>query len=449
MLVARSSAWPITLAAAIRVAIWFLIPDTRFASDEESYYKAGMQLLSSGEQDMFWPPATGWLIAGAAWLLQTTDIRWLRLVWIVLDIGCLLAIRRLARQVADSLLDDNGDRRQRFVTAATFGYAVYLPAIAFAEFTTSETPALLLTLIILAVATDPHATWRGFAAAGTLAGVLALTRPSVLPLLVFIPAAVVVAAPRGPRLVHSALFVLLGTMVVTGAVARNWLVTGELTIARNSAYNLYLGNRDFYAEDLDLFYPVATPAQIEFRRQYFGGELAYPTGSADELQREAFAWIASHPDTFARRALGRLARVFVPKTDVLELIGGEQGAGIFSARTLTLLAITNLQWAIVLFGGMAGLAWLWQRSPRVGVPFVFAVLGSLPLCLIAISKPRYAFVFEPVLLLSAGVILLGPRAQLASLGRPQRITLAIVLAFLIWAWVAWLVFAFSSRLALT
>jgi hypothetical protein len=463
MPVVRSSAWPLALAILIRLSIWFVLPGSRFASDEDSYYNAGMTLVESGEQDLFWPPVTGWLIAAAAAILQTTEIRWLRVVWIAFDIGCLLAVRTLARRVAPAIAGSDIKRAERFTTLVTLGYAIYLPAIAFAQFMTSETPALLQTLLVLVLITNPNATWRSFAVAGVLAGTLVLTRPSVLPLLVFLPAANILknrgpkATPQGPRYVrdtdqalrNSLVFLLTGFTVVGAVIARNWWTIDEATIARNSAYNLYIGNRDLYAEDLDLFHPVATPAQIEFRRQYFGGELTYPAGSPAELQREALAWIAAHPATFARRALGRLARVFAPKTDVLELAGGEPRAGIFSARSIALLGIANVQWIVVLFGGIVGLALLWHMLPGLGVPLVFAVLGSLPLCLIAISKPRYAFGFEPVLLLGAAVFFSAPRGTVNRLRRADRITLALIVAFLIWAWVAWLVFAFSSRLALT
>ena len=73
----------------------------------------------------------------------------------------------------------------------------------------------------------------------------------------------------------------------TAVVAWNSLEYGEATLSRNAAYNLYIGNRDFYAEDLDLFHPRATREQIEFRRQMFAGTLQYPTGTAAQLQAAA------------------------------------------------------------------------------------------------------------------------------------------------------------------
>ena len=108
-------------------------------------------------------------------------------------------------------------------------------------------------------------------------------------------------------------------------------------------------------------------------------------------------WIAAHPLTFARRAVGRLARVFAPKTDVLELAGGEQLAGVFSPTSLVLLSAANAQWAVVLFGGLIGLAAILSIAPELGRLFAGTLGGSLLLCAVAIAKPRYSFVFDPLL----------------------------------------------------
>jgi len=357
-------------------------------------------------------------------------------------------VRALARRIAPIISRGDTERAKRLTRCATLGYAIYLPAVSFAQFTTSETPALLQALLIVFLLTAANASWRVFLAAGLLAGTLVLTRPSLLPLLVFLPAATVFRGSTPRRLRHALIFVLTGSAVVGAAVVRNWWVAGELTVARNSAYNLYIGNRDLYAEDLNLFSPLATTGQLEFRRQYWSGQLPFPTQAPDELQREALAWIGTHPDVFARRAVGRLARVFAPKTDVLELVGGERRFGSFSPVSLALLGVANAQWVVVLFGGVVGLASLWRLAPSVGAPFVSTVLGSLPLCLVAISKPRYAFVFEPLLLLGAAVFFTAPRQTLSAICRVERRVVILITVFLLWGWAAWMIFAVSSRLAL-
>lgn len=438
--------WPVAVAIAVRLIAWSVIPSTRFASDEESYFQVSTALLR-GHQDLFWPPMTGWLLAALRYVLGTDSVGTLRLVWIAMDVGCVLGVRTLAARVGEAVWPADTARASRLALLATAGYALYLPAISHAQFVTSETPALLQVLGILVLLTRPGAGTAAFIGGGVLAGALALTRPSLLPLAVLLP----LAAAWGRRpidLRRAAVFVLVAATMVSAHAYRNWRFAGEATISTNSAYNFYLGNRDLYAEDLNLFAPRATPGQIEFRRQQWSGELVYPTQSPAELQRLAWAWIAGHPGTFVRRALGRLARVLVPKTDVLEMLGGERAAGVTSRPALALLLAVNGQWAVVLFGGVVGLFHLRRRSPELGVLLVTTIIGSLLLCLLAISKPRYSFVFDPVLLIGAAVVAMAPRAALLSLGTGERRVLGVIFAFIAWAWIAFAIFAITSRASL-
>ena len=438
------STWPIALAALIRLAVWFLIPDSRFASDEDSYFHVATALLH-GRQDLFWPPVTGWLIALVRLISGSDSIAVIRLAWAVMDVACAAMIYVLAARLGRALWDGNDRRVPGLAGAATIAYAIYLPAIGYSQFATSEIPALAGTLLILVLVTAPRPSLLKAAAAGLFAGLLCLTRPSLLPLIGLIPLSLL-RTHQKRALSRAALIVVLGVTVVAAYVMRNWLYAGEFTISTNSAYNLFIGNRDMYAEDLDLFNPRATAAQIEFRRQQFSGQLPPFTQSPADSQRLAIEWIREHPGLFARRALGRLARVFVPKTDVLELLGGEVRAGIFAPASLALLAVTNVQWTLVLFGGLAGVAALRHRAPDWAALFIAVIVGAVLLCTIAISKPRYSFVFDPLLII-AGCALWLDRARASFSGVDRRV-LAVVFAFIVWGWIAFAIFAVTSRSAI-
>src|SRR4030095_3150292 len=196
--------WPIGLAILVRALVWFSLPTGRFASDEESYFNVGLSLLRDGTPAPFWPPVTGWLIAAAAWLLRTTDARWLRLPWVAMgvgcvcipqtparprarclrlpwvamDVACVCILQRLARHAAREAF--TGVRADSVTRLATVSYALYLPAIAFAQFTTSETPSLLLTLSVLTLLLTARPSLPKSAAAGLLTGTMRLTRASLL-----------------------------------------------------------------------------------------------------------------------------------------------------------------------------------------------------------------------------------------------------------------------------
>lgn len=435
-------AWPIAVAALVRLLVWLAMPAGRFASDEESYFAAASTLLA-GRQDVFWPPVTGWVIAALRLALGTDALPVLRSAWLAMDLACVAATSVLARRAAESVPALAG-QAGRLAVLASLAYALYLPAISYAQFMTSETPALLLVLLVMLILTSPRPSMSALAGAGLLAGFLVLTRPSLLPLLVLWPLGFAVTSRDRSLGLRAAVMVTLAGVVVGGWMLRNKVVAGELTVSTNSAYNLYIGNRAMYAEDLNLFSPKATPEQVMFRRQQWNGTLAHPTLSTTQMQEEALRWIAAHPAQFLRRATGRLARVFVPRTDVLELVGGEAAAGVFSWPSLTVLAIANLQWAMILGAGVVGLVVL--RSGTPGRLFLLTIAGSVALCLVAISKPRYSFVFEPLLIVAAITFASSPGEQWRRLARAERRTGVGTLALLAWGWIAWLIFAFTSRL---
>lgn len=434
---------PIAIAALVRLGAWTLIPGARFASDEQGYVNAGVQLATTGQQDLFWPPMTGWIVALFKTLMPSLSLAAIRMAWIGADLVNVALVGVIAQRIATRLPPS---QRSRFVAAATLGYALYLPAISHAQFVTSEIPALLLVLLSVVLVMSPAAGTAPLVGAGITLGVLTLVRANLAPLIVLLPAAAFAAEARAAWIRKTAIIALVALVLPVGVVTWNGWRYGEATLSRNAAYNLYIGNRDFYAEDLDLFHPRATPQQIEFRRQMFAGTLEYPTGTAAELQAAATRWIAEHPVEFARRALGRLARVFAPKTDVLELAGGETAVGVFSVRGLALLGVANIQWLVIALAGWLGLALLLQRDRTTATVFIAAIAGSAVLCLVAIAKPRYSFVFDPLLIVSAALALTASIDERAGAWARSRRVLIPIYAFLAWGWIAWVVFALTSRL---
>ena len=123
----------------------------------------------------------------------------------------------------------------------------------------------------------------------------------------------------------AALATLCAAVVLCATVARNGVVAGRFVLGTNAYYNLYIGNDADYEEDLNLFHPAATPAQIAYRVRYHAGAPARRDAGLSDEERlsRASENIRRDPLLFARRATGRLARLFAPKTDELELLGGE------------------------------------------------------------------------------------------------------------------------------
>ncbi len=184
--------WPWALPSVWACGRWCRPLDLR--QTKAATFRSGTALAAGGDQDLFWPPLTGWLIALVT-SIAGPSVAALRFVWVLFDIGCLLCVRTLASRMAPALFAAP-DLARRFSTIATLGYAIYLPAVSFAQFTTSETPALLQLLVVLILLTNANAGRGTYLLAGAIAGTLALTRPSLLPLLAFLPIAIYLRTER-------------------------------------------------------------------------------------------------------------------------------------------------------------------------------------------------------------------------------------------------------------
>jgi hypothetical protein len=239
------------------------------------------------------------------------------------------------------------------------------------------------------------------------------------------------------------LLLAVAAVVVLAYVGRNQIVTGHPVLADNGPYNLYRGNGPVYQEDLNLFAPRATADQIAYRKLRAADGLEPPlTLTPAEMQREAFSYIRAHPGLFARRALGRLARLTVPRTEHLTLLGGEERIRIEDGRAVALMLLGMAEFAPLLWLGTVGLVGLRRQARPWGNRFCAVVVGGVPPALIAISKPRFGFVFEPLLLIATAAFLLHAQAWRPLLRRPGVIAIS---AFYAWAWVAWLIFGVTSR----
>ena len=436
----------IFLGILIRLVIWYLMPETRFAFDEEKYYRAGIWLATTGAQDIFLPPVTGWLIALLKSIFPFISIGYLRLFWVLMDFGAaflvyLLAARAIAHVGSDKL-------KQWFAAAAAACYILYVPAISYSEFLTSETPTVLLLLLALFLLTGERSHLR-LAAAGFLIGCAVLARTNLAALLISLPIAIGVLSSRktlGSKAAEVFTFTFVAALVVGLWAFRNYSYENEFTLSTNSYYNLYIGNSAVYQEDLNLFNPRATPEQIVFRREFFAGAIPRLDLPFAEMKRKAVENILADKMLFLRRALGRLARIFVPRTDQLQLLGGESETSVFKPSAMLLMLFANFQWAILLSCGVAGLLSMRGEERDFQVWFAAAILGSLPLCLVAISKPRYSFAFDPLLIICACFFLFRWKRNWHYVWSRHKYLFASLVLFFAWSWVAWAIFAFSSRI---
>ncbi|MBM3300570.1 MAG: glycosyltransferase family 39 protein [Deltaproteobacteria bacterium] len=434
------------IAASARLSAWFLVAGVEPVGDEVSYLMAAYRLANSRTIDDFWPPVTG-VLTSTAFLIGGSEVA-ARFLWVVMGTVNVYLLYVLLSRYLDAPVP----------ALASAVYSVYIPAISFSVFVTSETPAALFFLIAAILVLDPHKKvpmWRCLLA-GLAGALLILSRPSLafLSLVVALFAAPVPISGTGKHGRTTACLAVLFScsLVVAPWIVRNYAVHGSFLVAGNTGYNFYLGNNPEYQEDLNLFNPVPTRAQVAHRRTLLLGQQGSPLKIPPDLKEQmsqAFQYIREEPVLFARRALGRLARILVPKTSPLVMLGGEKNSPVFHAKAAVLLLATNGLYGAMLFLGWAGII-LCGNSPgetHFRKLALSVIAASSVLCMVAISKPRYSFPFDPFL--AAGLCwLVWNRHRLKMyLDKKSLWVIAAGWLFFAWTWIAWLVFAFLSRAA--
>ncbi|MBM4326471.1 MAG: hypothetical protein FJ118_04820 [Deltaproteobacteria bacterium] len=435
----------LTCVLTIRAPFWIWARSAPFTNDEHGYWSIAQSFLETGEFDISWPPITSALLAAIS--SCGGSLHDARLIWTFIDaanIGLLY-----------TLLSRFLERPAPLI--ASLLYTIYVPAISFASFATSEMPAMLLFLASACLMIDPRRS-IGFGrilVGAIMIGLLVLTRSSLAVLAVWIafmasPASVG-AGKKPSRALSVCVALVLGAGVVGLWVTRNYLAHGEFIIAENVAYNLYLGNQPHYSEDLNLFHPFPTQEQIQDRKELLKEEVVRDREflSDHEMRSRAVAFIAENPFLFARRALGRLARVFAPKTAQLQALGSERDNPWFTAPSLALLISANLLYGLALFGGWAGIILCGpsDREKKFRLIALGVLVGTSALCTVAIAKPRYSFPSDPILI--AGLAWLLVNTRQAAL-RVNKKTVAAIMGgwvFLAWSWAAWLIWSFMTRAA--
>jgi 4-amino-4-deoxy-L-arabinose transferase-like glycosyltransferase len=234
----------ISLGIIVRLIIWYALPETRFASDEDLYYRTAMLLATNGVQDIFLPPVTSWLIALLKTIFPAISLGYLRLFWVLMDFAAVFLIYRLSQRVISSV--DSDKLRQWFAGTVAACYILYVPAISYSEFMTSETPTVFLLLLVLVLLTGNHSRFAlKLALAGFLTGFVVLTRTNLAGLLISFPVAIAVLSTRQSLKAKAAevlIFTFVAASVVGLWVLRNYYHENEFTLSTNSYYNLYIGN---------------------------------------------------------------------------------------------------------------------------------------------------------------------------------------------------------------
>jgi len=333
-----------------------------------------------------------------------------------IGVGAAILLWRLARQVL-------GPLAALLTLALHLCYGVVLFFESQLMDATFSVPLATLTLWALhrAGASGRRTTWLG---AGAALGLFALARPNVL---LFLPFAAGWAYRRatgpatGPRAVAAAGVVAGALAVILPFTVRNLVVTGEpVLITAHGGINFWVGNNPnatgFFTPPPGMP-PLPGPFNLAIPRA--AAERA--SGRADMSDSEVSRYWFSRGLDFAREHPGRFVELFLRKTRAL-LNGREIPINVdfeFFRGLSRALRLAFLPTGVLVPLGILGLA-LGGRGREHRLFQLWFVVVSASVVLFFVAS-RYRLPVVPVLLLHGGFAL---RSLLADAGRPARLALS-------------------------
>jgi 4-amino-4-deoxy-L-arabinose transferase-like glycosyltransferase len=269
----------------------------------------------------------------------------------------------------------------------------------------SESLATPLTLVLLIVFLERTPTARRSAAAGALAGLLLLIRPTSVFLLVGLAVAWVLAAGLRRGAVFAALSIAVAAVVVVPWTIRNYDVVGgfiPISVQDAAAYGTFNATsagdpvwpyawRPTNPRDADLFDPRHPLGEVRLR---------------SELQKRARKYIAAHPfsvvEAFFWNGLSRLWDVRRPSRALTEV----RFEGRSRALTIAGLGFYYVLAPLAMLG-------LWRLRSRRGLVLPLVAIALTASVVFTIdSGTRYRAPLEPVIALLACSAALGLAASL-------------------------------------
>jgi hypothetical protein len=421
----RAFALVVILSIVVRFVALLLGAQQPLVSDSTDYREMAVLLASGVKFLPYWPPGLPLYLApfiaagfGDAVLRAAVLTWWLLFCWGTWRLSVDVGVKRIA-----------------WLVLLVFAVAPAEIHFSIEPMTQMPAAALLVLAMSAAVRCAKGAGWGEYLMLGGSLGVLSLVRPSVLPLLVVLPALVVV---RRKSLLRPVAAVALGCVLIFGWMVRAHELSGAWVVNTSNGQNLYYGNNPW------------TPM---YRTWYFGSH-AKP-GSEEILEFPEYAAtlarVSALPAVKRSAAYQKLAVSYVehnPGAFVLRTLNRVRcfwGFDTFTAANLRSvpgwmhkLFAPVLALDAVCFLAIAGFALYWIAcAPRSfwrewdtwllgGTIFLY----SLPYW-VTMSHPTYHF---PVM---APLALLGVKARQAAAGTERRWPAWVGLAALVLIQVEW------------
>ena len=407
--------------------------------DEQHYAELASNLLhsygfagKSGALTSMRPPLYPVLLAGVWRLTGSESLQAARAVNILLALVTVVAVYALAEKLFD--------RRTAVLAAAI---VCFYPSFLFSGVLLLT--EVLFTLLVVLLALEYQALMDrpapGWAAlAGATVGLAALTRSVLWPFPIFlVPLLFLSLHESRRRRAYLAFCLVAGYLAVVGPwAARNTLLQGTLTIVDTmGGMNLRMGNYEHTPEDRmwdavsltgDKSWSYALVQSHPEARRWTEGQ------REKWAQREAVAYMLSHPATTARRSMLKFLDFWGLER---ELVGGFRQGLYAPPLWFALIAVvaTAIAYPLVLLAGLAGFA---RAVPSVAgthllvLAIVVLVTGVHS---VVFGHSRYHLPLIPFLSIyaAAGFAAAPARRLLASPRVAAGVTFACVLFIGVWS----------------
>lgn len=290
----------VCLSLVIRLVALALGAREPLVSDSTDYREMAALLVSGAHFLPYWPPGLPLYLApflGAGFgdgVLRASMLLW----WVLFCWG----IYRLAL--------DAGASRVAWLVLLVFAVAPAEVHFSIEPMTQMPAAALLLLAMSATVRCSTGAGWREVLLLGGSLGLLSLVRPSVLPLLMILPALVFI---RRRRLVEPLVAVALGCVMIFAWMVKAHQLSGVWTINTSNGANLYYGNNPWTPMYRTWYFGShAKPGSeeiLEFPGYAAVQDRVMALPAADrgaEFQRLAVSYVEHHPGAFVARTLNRI-----------------------------------------------------------------------------------------------------------------------------------------------
>ena len=288
------------LSVAIRLLALALGAHEPLVSDSTDYREMAALLAGGSHFLPYWPPglplylaiflSAGW---GDAVLRASTLLWWVLFCWSLYRLAWDLQVKRIA-----------------WVVLLVFAIAPAEVHFSIEPMTQMPGAALLLLALSAAVRCAQGAGWAEYLLLGGSLGYLSLVRPSVLPLLIVLPAMVFL---RRKDLVKPLIAVVIGGTMIFGWMLKVHQVGGIWAINTANTINLYYGNNPWTPMYRTWFFgshaKFGSDEILNFPEyaETMDRALALPMSErSDAYKKLAVDYVVHHPVIFFARTLNRI-----------------------------------------------------------------------------------------------------------------------------------------------